>query len=71
LQAGEHMSEFYHRVKMGKSADKSRIALIRKILVSAYYMLKRRQKFHWVDNELYTKKLKHFRKEIEKIRLSA
>jgi hypothetical protein len=58
-------------VKVGKSAGKSRIALIRKVLVSAYYMLKRRQKFHGDNDELYSKKLKDFRKEIEKIRLSA
>ncbi len=33
---------------MGKSVVKSRIALIRKILVSAYYMLKRKEVFHWL-----------------------
>lgn len=70
-QASDHFSQFYQRVKVGKSAGKSRIALIRKVLVSAYYMLKRRQKFHGANDELYSKKLKDFRKEIEKIRLSA
>jgi transposase len=70
-QASDHFSEFYRRVKVGKSAGKSRIALIRKSLVSAYFMLKRRQKFRGVDNELYSKKLNGFRKEIEKIRISA
>jgi transposase len=70
-QASDHFCEFYRRVKVGKSAGKSRIALIRKTLVSAYYMLKRRQKFHGANDELYLKKLKDFRKEVEKIRLSA
>ena len=70
-QASDHFREFYQRVKVGKSAGKSRIALIRKTLVSAYYMLKRRQKFHGACNKLYLKKLKDFRKEVEKIRRSA
>jgi len=70
-QASDHFSRFYQRVKIGKSAGKSRIALIRKTLVSAYYMLKRRQKFQGANNELYSKKFKDFRKEIEKIKLSA
>ena len=70
-QASDHFCEFYQRVKVGKSAGKSRIALIRKVLVSAYYMLKRRQKFHEANDDLYLRKLKDFRKEIEKIRLSA
>jgi len=70
-QASDHFSEFYRRVKVGKSAGKSRIALIRKTLVSAYYLLKRRQKFHGSNDELYSKKLKNFQKEVEKIRLSA
>ena len=64
------MTEFYGRVKTGKSAGKSRIALIRKILVSAYHMLKRKQKYHWVEEELYSKKLKDFQSKIEKIKLS-
>lgn len=67
-QAGEHMGEFYHRLRMYKSAGKSRIALIRKILVSAYHMLKRRQIFYWADDELYSRKLKEFYSEMEKIK---
>ena len=65
------MSKFYGRVKIGKSAGKARIALIRKILVSAYYMLKRKQKYHWVEEELYSKKLKDFQGKMEKIKTSA
>ncbi len=37
--SSEHMSEFYQRMKAGKSAGKSRMALIRKIIVSSYHML--------------------------------
>ena len=65
------MAEFYGRVKIGKSAGKSRIALIRKILVSAYHMLNRKQKYHWVEEELYSRKLKEFRNEMANINTSA
>ena len=70
-KAGEHTSEFYGRVKIGKSAGKSRIALIRKILVSAYHMLNRKQTYPWVEEELYSKKMENFQKEMGKIKLLA
>jgi transposase len=70
-EAGEHMNEFYGRVKVGKSAGKSRIALIRKILVSAYHMLNRKQTYHWVEVELYSKKLEELQKKIRKLELFA
>ena len=36
------------------------MALIRKTLVCAYYMLKRKKKFYWVDDKLYNEKLRQF-----------
>lgn len=54
--AGPHFTSFYERVRVGKSAGKSRIALIRKTLVSAYFMLKRGNQFSWVNQELYERK---------------
>jgi hypothetical protein len=48
-----HLSSFYVRIRQGKSAGKSRIALIRKMLVAAYFMLKRHERFRWVDKGLY------------------
>lgn len=54
--AGPHFTSFYERVHVGKSAGKSRIALIRKTLVSAYFMLKRGNLFSWVDQDLYERK---------------
>jgi transposase len=60
--AGEHLSSFYTRVKKGKKAGVYRMALIRKVLVCAYYMLKRNKPFKWVENELYQEKLKELKK---------
>ena len=64
--SSEHMQDFYDRVKIGKKPGVYRMAMIRKILVSAYYMLKRKRKFHWVDNELYDKKIITLKRQIKK-----
>jgi transposase len=66
--AGEHMNDFYQRVKTGKSNGKARIALIRKILVSAYHMLKKKEHYYWIDEEKYKKKLLKYEKEIYRIK---
>ena len=44
-QAGTHMAKFYTRVRVGKSPGKSRIALIRKVVVSVYHMSKRNEPY--------------------------
>lgn len=68
-QSVEHFSkvdgplkEFYERVKVGKNAGVYRMAMIRKILVCAFYMLKRKKRFYWIDEKLYNTKIKEFRK---------
>jgi transposase len=66
-QAGDHMAKFYQRVRVGKSAGKSRLALIRKILVSAYHMLRKDEPYWWVEKELYSKKLQSFQRELVKL----
>jgi hypothetical protein len=65
--AGPHFTSFYERVHIGKSAGKTRIALIRKILVSAYFMLKRRTLFFWIDSELHERKKKLVHQRINQI----
>ena len=42
------------------------MALIRKTLVCAYYMLKREKLFYWVDDRLYQSKLSELKKIISK-----
>lgn len=61
----EHLAVFYTRVKQGKKASVSRMALIRKTLVCAYYMLKRNKPFKWVEPAFYNAKLNDLKK-IEK-----
>jgi transposase len=59
-QSCEHLGAFYARVKQGKKAGVYRMALIRKTLVCAYYMLKRNKLFYWTDNRLYNVKTREF-----------
>lgn len=56
-----HLESFYERVKKGKRAGVYRMALIRKILVCVYYMLKRKKHFYWMDEKLYKHKLREFK----------
>ena len=64
--AGPHFTEFKERIKNGKRPCTVRMAVIRKILVSAYHMLKRDQLFHWVDEKSYEKKLTELRRGVKK-----
>ncbi len=64
--AGQHLEAFYARVKIGKKPGVYRMALIRKVLVCAYHMLKRNTLFYWTDSGLYQDKLR----ELERIGMS-
>ena len=57
LAKTEHLCEFKERISHGKKACVVRMAIIRKILTSAYEMLRRKELFHWVDQESYRRKL--------------
>lgn len=61
-KTGDYLGDFYQRVKVGKKAGVYRMAMIRKILVCAFYMLKRKKQFYWVDEKLCNKKIQEFRK---------
>jgi transposase len=61
--ASPYFNNFYTRLRAGKSAGKSRMALIRKVIVSAYYMLKRNQEFKWQEEKNVERK----RVEIQRI----
>jgi transposase len=58
-----YLDDFYKRLRAGKSAGKSRMALIRKVIVSAYYMLKRNQEYRWKEEM----NVKRKRDEIQRI----
>ena len=66
-QIKPHISAFHQRVKVGKSAGTARIATIRKVLVSAYNMLKKKEICYWINSDLYGRKLNEFRSDIARI----
>lgn len=59
-KSGDYLIAFYERMKVGKKPGVYRMAMIRKILVCAYNMLKHKKRFYWMDEALYNKKLKEF-----------
>lgn len=61
-----HFGQFKERIKKGKKACTVRMALIRKILVSAYYMLTRKQAFRWIDPDAYERKIKEMNRIVKK-----
>jgi transposase len=61
----DHLGAFYERLKQGKKAGVYRMALIRKTLVCAYYMLKRNRLFYWTDEKLYKLKMHQFENIVE------
>lgn len=65
-KSSDYFGDFYDRLKEGKSFGKTRIALIRKILVCTYYMLKRKEKFKWSDDSGFSRKKKELTKMAER-----
>ncbi len=61
-----HFGQFKERIKKGKKPCTVRMALIRKILVSAYYMLTRKQAFRWIDTDSYERKIKEMNRIVKK-----
>jgi transposase len=57
-EASESNAAFYRKLRAGKSAGKSRIALIRKVLTATYYMLKQGIEYRNKNNTLYEKKIR-------------
>lgn len=60
------LKDFYERKCNGKSKGKVRAAIIRKIIVIIYYMLKNNEMYRFSDRAKYLKKIKLFEKKIER-----
>ena len=52
-----HYGQFKERIQSGKKPCVVRMALIRKVLTSAYYVLARKQSFHWIEQKSYSRKI--------------
>jgi transposase len=64
--ANQHFINFKERLQKGKKACTVRIAIIRKILTSAYHMLKNNEVFRGVDKKSYKRKLMELNRTIKK-----
>ena len=66
-KAGEHFTEFYERLNKKNKAGVYRMAIIRKMLVCVYYMLKRGKKFRWVMDDLNKRKVREYNQYLKNI----
>jgi transposase len=63
----EKFDRFYQKKKVGKSAGKTRIALVRKVMVTIYFMLLREQLFYYLDQKNYNNKLLEYERVLRKV----
>jgi transposase len=61
-----HLAKFYFKIKKTKGGGKARTALIRKMLVTIYHMLKKREYYWFMDRELHNRKMKEYKEFLEK-----
>lgn len=55
-----YMNNFYRRLRKGKGACKARMAVARKIFVTMFYMLKKREYYRYMNKPLYDRKMKEY-----------
>ncbi len=58
---------FYEKKRNGKSSVKVRIAIVRKVLVAIYHMLKKNEYFYYMDKEFHLYKLKDYNNFLKKV----
>lgn len=60
------LNDFYDRKRIGKSAGKVRMAVVRKMFVAIYYMLRDNKYFYYYNEDSHKKKLEEYEKELSK-----
>ena len=78
LQGINHMiksspvySDFYNKKIKGKSKCKVRSAIIRKVIVAIYYMLKNKETFRYIDKKSYNKKIQRCERILKNLKKRA
>jgi len=59
------IDEFYWRLRSGKGACKARTAVVRKMFVVIYYMLKNKEYYRYMNKTLHDKKVREYRRFLE------
>ena len=62
------IDRFYGRLKKGKGAGRARVAVIRKMLVTMFFMLREREYYRYMNPILHERKMKEYRRFLEKNR---
>jgi hypothetical protein len=60
------MNRFYTEKLYGKSKGKVRMAVIRKTLVTIYYMLKNKEYYRYMDEENHNRKKKEYERFLKR-----
>jgi len=60
------IDEFYWKLRKGKGACKARTAVVRKMFVAMYYMLRDRKCYRYMNKKLHDKKIKEYKKFLAK-----
>jgi len=55
------IDKFYRRLKKGKGGCKARIAVVRKMFVAIYFMLKEREYYRYMNKKLHDKKILEYK----------
>lgn len=64
--SADYLDDFYSRLKGSKSAGKARVALVRKMFKIIYFMLRDREYFYHMDEDLHERKMRKYRKLLGK-----
>lgn len=70
-RSNPQLAEFYDRKCNGKSKGKVRAAIVRKVIVSIYYMLKNNELYKYSNSELHAKKMGKKCENLKKNRAAA
>jgi len=67
LRENSSLNKFFYRLKKGKGKCKARIAVTRKLFVSMFYMLKKREYYRYMNKNLHYKKMTEYKKFLDRI----
>jgi transposase len=60
------IDRFYWKLKKGKGGCKARIAVVRKMFVAIYFMLKEREYYRYMNKKLHDKKIREYKRFLVK-----
>jgi len=60
------IDKFYRRLKKGKGGCKARIAVVRKMFVAIYFMLKEKEYYRYMNKKLHDKKMHEYKRFLAK-----